>query len=380
MDKKTIAVIGGGPAGIRAALLASRRGAPVTLYECGRPGGRCLWEGCLPVKALLGYARSVSAPPSPEEWRRLCRRIGAKLDMLSDSAAGQLQAAGVTLCREKVSPEALPRADAVLVAAGCVSPALPAADGKTVFGPEGVLSLPEVPAALAVVGAGPVGMELCQIFALLGAEVTVYEQADRILPGFPAYGAKALEGACREMGIRFQMGVRPELGGLPQSHILLTTGGRECAFPRELEGGNVLFIGDAGGRTATAYEAELEAEAAVARLWGESVPAVSAVPRCVCGVYDLVAVGESSLRYGEAYSDTNSCAFLRDEMSGFARLWAREDGALCGAELLLPGGAELASLLSALIRAGATAETLAGTAFFHPSHSEILRAAALALL
>ena len=142
----------------------------------------------------------------------------------------------------------------------------------------------------------------------------------------------------------------------------------------------MLFLGDAGGRGTTAYEAELEAERAVAALWGEAVPALTAVPRCVCGLYDLVTVGEASPRWGEAYSDGNGYAFLREEMGGFVRLYAREDGTLCGAELLLPGGAELASLLSALIRAGASAETLAGTAFFHPSHSEILRRAAMELL
>ncbi len=67
-------------------------------------------------------------------------------------------------------------------------------------------------------------------------------------------------------------------------------------------------------------------------------------------------------------------------MGGFVRLYAREDGVLCGAELLLPGGAELASLLSALIRSGASCRMLAETAFFHPSHSEILRLAARELL
>ncbi|MBQ3275807.1 MAG: NAD(P)/FAD-dependent oxidoreductase [Oscillospiraceae bacterium] len=380
MDKRRIAVIGGGPAGIRAALLAAARGAAVTLYERDRIGGRCLWEGCLPVKALLSYAKVRSAPPAPEEWRSQCRSIRSRLDMLSESMSGQLRAAGVTLVKECVSPDALPEADAVLIAAGCVSPALPAVEGKTVLGPEGLLSLPEVPASLAVVGAGPAGMELCQIFAALGSAVTVYEQADAILPGFPAEGARALEGVCREAGIRFRKGVRPELAALPQSHILLTVGGQECAFPRDAESGRVLFLGDAGGRGTTAYEAELEAERAVAALWGEAVPALTAVPRCVCGLYDLVTVGESSPRWGEAYSDGNGYAFLREEMSGFVRLYAREDGTLCGAELLLPGGAELASLLSALIRAGASAETLAGTAFFHPSHSEILRRAAMELL
>ena len=372
-------MIGGGPAGVRAALLAAARGMAVTLYEDGRIGGRCLWEGCMPVKALLAYARGRRLPPSAEEWQRQCRSIRSRLDMLSESLSGQLRAAGVTLVKERVSPGALPEADAVLIAAGCVSPALPEVPGKTVFGPEGLLSLPEVPAALAVVGAGPAGMELCQIFAALGSAVTVYEQADAILPGFPAEAARALEGVCREAGIRFQKGARPELSALPQSRILLTVGGRECAFPRELESRGAVFLGDAGGGT-TAYEAELAAERAVARLWGEDVPAPTAVPRCVCGIYDLAVVGDASPRFGEAFSDANGYAFLRDEMGGFVRLYAREDGVLCGAELLLPGGAELASLLSALIRSGTSVKTLAGTAFFHPSHSEILRLAARELL
>ena len=333
----------------------------------------------MPVKALLSWARGRVLPPAPEEWRRQCRSIRARLDMLSESMSSQLRAAGVTLVQERISPDALPAADAVLIAAGCVSPALPSMEGKTFLGPEGILSLPEIPASLAVIGAGPAGMELCQIFARLGAEVTVYEQEPRILPGFPPEGARALEGVCREAGIRFQTGSRPELSALPQSHILLTVGGRSCAFPRALENDRVLFLGDAGGHT-TAYEAEMDAESAVARLWGEGVPALSAVPRCVCGIYDLVTVGEVSPRWGEAYSDANGYAFLREEMGGFVRLCAREDGVLCGAELLLPGGAELASLLSALIRSGVSVRTLAETAFFHPSHSEILRLAARELL
>lgn len=329
----------------------------------------------MPVKALLHYARSCAAPPRPEEWRRQCRQLRSRLELLSDSTAEALRLAGVTLVRQRVSPDALPAADAVLIAAGCVSPPVPSVAGKRVFSPAEVLSLPEIPGALAVVGAGSAGMELAQVFARLGAAVTVYEQAGRILPGFPAEAARALESVCREMGIRFETGAAADIAALPQEHVLLTAGGRTPVFPPETERDNVLLLGDGGGRTATAYEAEREAEIAVSRLWGESVPPLTLVPRCVCGLYDLVAVGEESPLSAAAYSDGSGFAFLREEMAGYVRLFAREDGTLCGVHALLPGGAELSSLLSVLLRTGVSAETLSSTAFFHPSHAEIIRTA-----
>ncbi|MDF1562907.1 MAG: FAD-dependent oxidoreductase [Deltaproteobacteria bacterium] len=207
-----LVVIGGGPAGLVAALGAAGMGRRVALIEQHRLGGDCLNAGCVPSKALIASGRALAAarraprlgvrlegepradfPAVMERTRRL--RAG----LAPADGAGRLQAAGVALHfgaahftgRDtlEVAGQRL-RFGRALIATGA-RPALPALPGLEEVLATGVLpvltsdtvfELEALPARLAVIGAGAIGCELSQAFARLGARVHLIEGGRGLLP------------------------------------------------------------------------------------------------------------------------------------------------------------------------------------------------------
>ncbi len=200
-------VIGGGTAGLTAAVIAGGLGARTVLVERERTGGECLWTGCVPSKALLEaadvahrmrHADRLGLPPvdpevdlaavmahvraaqkaiEPHDAPERVRRAGA--DVVHDHAVftGDRRVRLVHAGHELT-------ARAVIVAVGS-APVVPPVPGLAEAGPlttDTVWELDELPARLLVLGGGPVACELGQAFARLGSHVTLVEQQPRLLP------------------------------------------------------------------------------------------------------------------------------------------------------------------------------------------------------
>ena len=200
-----LVVVGGGAAGLVAAKTAAGLGASVVLVERGRPGGDCLWTGCVPSKALLAAARR--AHDMRDAGRLGLRPVTPTVDFPAVMAA--IHAAVVAL-EPPDSPVALAAAgvDVVTGAARFTGPDTLTVDGKDVpfrraviatgaqpvvpdvpgLTPEVVLTsdtvwgIEALPDPLLVLGGGAVGCELAQAFARLGSRVVLVELADRLLP------------------------------------------------------------------------------------------------------------------------------------------------------------------------------------------------------
>ena len=210
-ERTQVAVIGGGPGGYVAAFRAADLGLQVTLIDPEeRPGGVCLYRGCIPSKALLHVARLLSEAREAEEWGVSFGEPRIDLDKLRahrdrvvahmSGGLGQLtRARGVTLVRglaRLTGPQSLrvesgdgsPREigfEHAVLATGSRPIALPAFDAGSdrVMDSTGALELPDVPGRLLVVGGGIVGLELGQVYAALGSRVTVVEMTDGLIPG-----------------------------------------------------------------------------------------------------------------------------------------------------------------------------------------------------
>lgn len=218
-----VVVIGGGPAGYTAAFLAADRGMSVTLIdEAPRPGGVCLYRGCMPSKALLhaakvlNDARDASAfgvsfgPPSID----VDRLRGWKDDVVSKLTGGLAQLSkqrGITYIQGRAiftSSQTLAvdlnddsDLSAVIgfrhaiVATGS-RPSKPAAlslDDARVLDSTSALELEEIPSSLLVVGGGYIGLELGTVYAALGTAVTLVELTKGLLPGADADLVRVLE-------------------------------------------------------------------------------------------------------------------------------------------------------------------------------------------
>ncbi len=200
-----LVVVGAGTAGLVGSRTAASLGARVLVVEGDRPGGDCLWTGCVPSKALLASAqRAASARTAGALGIRvdgvrvdfpavLAHVRSAIASIEPEDSPGALEDAGVAVLSGwarltggtgvEVAGRRI-RTRQVLLAAGS-GPALPDLPGLRAAEPwtsDTVWDLERLPERLTVVGGGSIGCELGQAFARLGARVTLLEQADRLLP------------------------------------------------------------------------------------------------------------------------------------------------------------------------------------------------------
>jgi pyruvate/2-oxoglutarate dehydrogenase complex dihydrolipoamide dehydrogenase (E3) component len=376
MGNFDVVVLGGGTAGGHVAELAARGGRSVALVEAGLIGGESPYLACLPSNSLL------LAAGRGETWEDAVARRDEVTKGLDDSgSAGRLAEAGVTVVRGTgrierpgvvvvtlapgeepvIGPGANqvtgPDAERVaglgaqrvagagggevalgygdlVIATGCEPVAPPIeglADIPTWTTAEGLCS-PDLPRRLIVLGGGPAGCELTQIYATFGSQVTLVEAERVLLPGEPAFAGEMLAAALRRAGAEIYLGSpatkaertpdgltlaledgtridadrlllasgrRPRLGGLGLDAlgIGVTPG---MALPADATGlvadagpagGRVWAAGDVTGIT-HAHAGRYQAEVVAANILGEHREAdYRAIPRCVFTMPSVYAVG-----------------------------------------------------------------------------------------
>jgi pyruvate/2-oxoglutarate dehydrogenase complex dihydrolipoamide dehydrogenase (E3) component len=266
-----ICVIGAGAAGLSVAAGVAALGVPVVLIEKGTLGGDCLNTGCVPSKALLSAAKRVAAArdarrfgvgdgPFPVDFARVREHVRAVIAAIApnDSAArftglGVRVVAGTACFADRdtvaVDESFLVKARRFVIATGSrpVVPPIDGLSGVPYLTNETVFDLDRCPRHLAVVGAGPVGLELAQAFRRLGAAVTVIEPATPLARDDPEGAAIVLAALGREGielrlettvtsveadadGIRLMVRDRNGTAALAASHLLVAAGRRvDCA-------------------------------------------------------------------------------------------------------------------------------------------------------
>ena len=219
MSKTTrLAVIGAGPGGYTAAFLAADLGLPVTLIdEAPRPGGVCLYRGCMPSKALLHAARVVTDARDAARWGVSFGKPAIDVDRLrawKDEVVAKLTGGLALLSKQRAVTYVQGRAafedahtlrvtptgagagegartiafEHAIVATGS-RPARPAAlalDDTRVLDSTRALDVGRVPASLLVIGGGYIGLELGTVYAVLGSALTIVETTGSLLPGADA--------------------------------------------------------------------------------------------------------------------------------------------------------------------------------------------------
>jgi NAD(P)H dehydrogenase (quinone) len=217
-----IAIIGGGPGGYEAALVAARLGATVTLVERAGAGGSAVLTDCVPSKTLVATAEVMTVLAGSAELgvrvaagstvevdlaavnarvRRLALAqsvdIRAQLDRAGVrwvDGTGRLEGGAVVADRSDGVSERI-ETDTVLVATGAHPRVLPEAmpDGERILSWEQVYDLSDLPQRLVVVGSGVTGAEFASAYLALGAEVVLVSSRERVLPGEDPDAAQVLE-------------------------------------------------------------------------------------------------------------------------------------------------------------------------------------------
>ena len=210
VDEVDVAVVGGGPGGYSAAFRCAELGLETVVIDADRRlGGACLFEGCIPSKALLHVAAVVSEAERAKEWGVDFGEPRISLDplrkwkqervigKLARGLAGVAKAKGVTLVGGRaifedsstlrIEGDTLQkiRFKHAIVATGSEPSQLPgvALRSDRVMDSTAALELPDIPERLLVIGGGYIGLELGTVYATLGSRVTLVEMTEGLLPG-----------------------------------------------------------------------------------------------------------------------------------------------------------------------------------------------------
>jgi dihydrolipoamide dehydrogenase len=459
MAQYDFAVIGSGPGGYVAAIKAAQLGLKVAVVEkMATFGGTCLNIGCIPSKALLHTSEMFEQ--AGHKFESFGINVGTpKLDLKTmmghkDSVV-EANTSGVAFLFKKNKIDAFQgtgsiaapgqvkvtaadgssqtiEAKAIVIATGSESMPLKGIeiDETRVVTSTGALSLPQVPGRLVVVGAGVIGLELGSVWRRLGAEVTVVEFLDRILPGMDGEVAKQAQRLLQKQGIAFRLSskvtsvdkkgktlkvaVEPAAGGavetLETDVVLVAIGrrayteglGLEAAGIQRDERGRVAVdehfqtnvpgiyaIGDAIRGPMLAHKAEDEG-VAVAEIAAGQAGHVNydVIPAVVYTSPEIASVGRGEeelkaagieYRVGKFPFSANGRARAMGERDGFVKILA--DAAtdqVLGGHIVGPFAGELIAEIAVLMEFRGAAEDLARICHAHPTLSEAVREAAFA--
>jgi pyruvate/2-oxoglutarate dehydrogenase complex dihydrolipoamide dehydrogenase (E3) component len=345
-----VVVLGGGTAGVHVATEVAGGGKAVALVEAGLIGGESAYLACLPSNSLLlSAARALT-------WEDAVARRDEVTGGLDDSApAARLNRAGVTVIRGTgritspgtvevtLAPGANPAPAGttasltysdLVIATGCepVAPPIEGLSDIPAWTTAESLCSPDLPRRLIVLGGGPAGCELTQIYASFGSQVTLVEAEPALLPGEPAFAGEILAAALRRAGAEIYLGSRatkaertpdgltlaladgtridadrlllatgrrPRLGGLGLDALgLAVTPGMALPTTTRCEvadvngdKGRVWAAGDVTGTTHT-HASHYQASVVAANILGQRREAdYSAIPRCVFTTPSVFAVG-----------------------------------------------------------------------------------------
>jgi dihydrolipoamide dehydrogenase len=230
-----IGIIGGGPGGYEAALVAAQLGAEVTVVDRDGLGGSAVLTDCVPSKTLIATAEVMTDTAESGELgvligsdagpygqvgvdlARVNARVTGLAQMQSDDIAARLEREGVRVVRglgrldgpTRVVAETASggtetvEVDTVLVSTGAHPRVLPDAqpDGERILTWEQLYTLTELPEHLVVVGSGVTGAEFASAYTALGSEVTLVSSRERVLPGEDADAAQVLEDVFKRRGM-----------------------------------------------------------------------------------------------------------------------------------------------------------------------------------
>ena len=449
--KYQVIIIGGGPAVYTAAEAAGKAGLSVLLIEKNSLGGVCLNEGCIPTKTLLYSAKTYDSAKHASKYavnipevsfdlpkiiarkskvvRKLVLYLWSSRISQSDSSCNnvtivsgeaQIIDKNTVRCGEETY-----EGENLILCTGSETfiPPIPGVDAVNYWTHRDALDSKELPASLAIVGGGVIGMEFASFFNSLGVQVTVVEMMDEILGGMDKELSALLRAEYAKRGIKFLLSTK--VVGLSQTEegavvsyenaegngsviaekLLMSVGRRPVAKGFGLENLNleqtergairvnekmqtsvpdVYVCGDLTGFSLLAHTAVREAEVAVHSILGkEDAMSYRAIPGVVYTNPEIAGVGETEesalakdityqvIKLPMAYS--GRFVAENEGVNGVCKVLLDEQQRVIGAHVLGNPASEIITLAGTAIELGLTAAQWKKIVFPHPTVGEIFR-------
>jgi pyruvate/2-oxoglutarate dehydrogenase complex dihydrolipoamide dehydrogenase (E3) component len=434
-------VIGAGPGGRNAARPLAKEGMKVAIVERELVGGECPFWACIPSKTLLrppevkSEAEESAGVEEPSlDWEETRRYRDYMVSDWDDSEkAKSLEKAGIEVVRGDARlagrgrvevGERVLATERIVIATGSTTavPPIDGLDGVEYWTNREATALKGVPASVAVVGGGPVAVELGQMLRRFGSEVTLIESADRVLSREDAHVGEAVAAALEAEGIRLLLGSevksvaradggvrvvvdggdeleaerlvlaagrKPRLDGLEVDAVGIEPGKKGIEIDdrcRAEEG--VWATGDVTGVAQFTHVASYQAQIAAGDMLGRDVRTdYRAVPRVVFCDPEVAAVGLTQEQAeGEGVKLATATVDLSnaDRTETFGRgleghltlLADRERGTLVGAAAVGPLAGEWIHMLVLAVKAEIPVAILRDTMFQFPTFAELVKMAA----
>ena len=449
-----VLVIGAGPGGYVAAIRAAQLGLDTVIVEADKAGGTCLIRGCIPSKAIIHAAErfenlakhaddgghmGIMAESPQLDMQELVSWKNSIVQRLNQGVEGLLKAAGAELihgwaefvdaktCKVNTQDGVLRiEAENVILATGSSPIELPFMpfDEKKICSSTGALDLEDLPAKVAIVGGGYIGLELGCALTKLGSEVTVIEGLDSILSIFDKELRRPLEIWLKKHGVKINtncmakgadvsdegvtmkwsdkdgeehslvvdsvlvtVGRKPNTQGwgLEEMGLRMNESGRFIAIDGQCKTNmpGVYAIGDVTGDPMLAHRASAQGEMVAEIIAGHNrVWDKVAIPAIVFTEPEIVSVGMTPDEAKEANenfmvgkfplaANGRALTLEAEKTNGFVRVIAREsDHVILGIQAVGSHVAELSGEFVLALEMGAVLEDIAATVHAHPTMTE----------
>ena len=443
METFDFVIIGAGPAGEAAANEARARGASVAIVDQRWFGGSCPFIGCLPSKSLLHGAAEHAANPASYSWARASKARdymvnraadatepddGSHVRRLEDVGAVCFRGSGRVIGRGRVEITHDDRTHEiggrnVMVAVGSTSkiPPLPGLDAIRVWTNREATLARELPKSLLVLGGGPTGCELAQVYVRFGVPVTIVQSGDRLMPTEHPRNSEVVARLLRRDGVDVRLGVRATAararagsdgadvidlddGSTAEGHAILLAVGRtfplddlglehygldtsgRMAFPRDGRlriADGLWVIGDPAGPELHTHQAHYQGEVAVRMAMGLNVvPDYRALPRATYTDPEAAsvgltldqarAVGIDAVEFVADFATSSKGYAVEAEFGHVTVTFDRATRQMVGAAMACPDASAAIHECVVAIRAMVPVDVLADTIHAFPSTSRIL--------
>jgi dihydrolipoamide dehydrogenase len=450
-----VLVIGSGPGGYVAAIRAAQLGLKTACAESRETlGGTCLNVGCIPSKALLHASElfEEAAHGTLAKWGVKTSNVEVDLDTMhggrKEAVKGLTQGIEFLFKKNKIEwlkghasfeandrvkvGDRSVRAKNIVIATGSSVTPLPGVtiDQQRIVDSTGALELPQVPKRMVVIGGGVFGLELGSVWRRLGAQVTLVEFLDQILPGFDADVRKESNKIFKKQGFEFRLStkvtkaerkgdtvtltVEPAAGGAAETieaDVVLVSIGRrpnteglgldkaglqtnqrgqietDHEFRTSVPG--IWAIGDVIPGPMLAHKAEDEGIAVAENIAGlTGIVNHDVIPSVVYTMPEIAGVGlteedakkAGDVKVGKFPMLANSRAKTNREPDGFVKVIAdAKTDRVLGVWMIASVAGTMIGEAALAMEFGATSEDIAYTCHAHPTHEEALKEAAMAV-